>query len=83
VEYVQLTQAINVEPLVSSASTTEKTKVFEQEQRGRELEEELEEALDFLKRTTTSTSKPTPQVIVISDLKEVETKLQLVVEEQL
>ncbi len=82
-EYVQLTQAINVEPLVSSASTTEETKVFEQEQRSRELEEELEEALNFLRRTTTSTSKPTPQVIVISDLEEVEIKLQLVIEEQL
>jgi hypothetical protein len=82
-EYVQLTKAIYVKPLVSSASTIEETKVFEQEQRSRELEEELERALNFLRRTITSTSKPTAQVIIISDLEEeVEIRLQLVVEEQ-
>jgi hypothetical protein len=42
VEYVQLIIAINVKSLVSSTSTTEETKGFEQEQRSRELKEELE-----------------------------------------
>jgi hypothetical protein len=60
VEYVQLTKVMYVESLVSSASTTEETKVFEQEQKSRELEEELEGALNFLRRTITFTSKPTP-----------------------
>ncbi len=49
----------------------------------RELEEELKVALNFLRNTITSTTKPTPQVIVILDSKEeVEILPQFVVEEQ-
>ncbi len=61
---------IYVEFLASRTPTVEETKVFDQEQRSRELEEELEIALNFLRKTTTSTTKPTPQVIVILYLKE-------------
>jgi hypothetical protein len=44
------------------------------------LEEELEVALNFLRKTTTFTTKPIPQVIIISDLEEeVEVGPQLVV----
>ncbi len=46
------------------------------------LKEELEVTFNFLKITTTFTTTPTPQVIVISDSKEeVEILSQLVVEE--
>jgi len=46
------------------------------------LEEELEVAQNFLKRTTTSIAKPIPHVIVISNLEEeVEIRSQFVVEE--
>jgi hypothetical protein len=46
------------------------------------LEEELEATLNFLRKTTMSTTKPIPQVIVISNSKEeVEIKPQHVVEE--
>jgi uncharacterized protein YheU (UPF0270 family) len=45
------------------------------------LEEELEVALNFLKRTITFTIKQAPQVIVISNLEEeVEIKPQPIVE---
>jgi hypothetical protein len=48
------------------------------------LEEELEATLNFLRRTTTSTTKPTLQVIIISDSnEEVGNGPQLVIEEQL
>jgi sugar-specific transcriptional regulator TrmB len=50
--------------------------------KNRELEEELEATLNFLRKITMSTTKPIPQVIVISKSKEeVEIKLQHVVEE--
>jgi hypothetical protein len=52
------------------APTTKKTIIFKQEQISRELEEELKIAFNFLKNTTTSTTKPTLQVIVILDSKE-------------
>jgi hypothetical protein len=46
--------------------------------------EELEVALNFLKRTITFTATSAPQVIIISNLKEeVEIIPQLVVEKQL
>jgi hypothetical protein len=48
------------------------------------LEEELKVALNSLRRTTTSTTKPAPRVIIISNLKEeVEIEPQHVIEEQL
>jgi hypothetical protein len=47
------------------------------------LEKELEVALNFLKVTTTSTTKPILQIIIISDSEEeVEIGPQFVVEEQ-
>jgi hypothetical protein len=50
--------------------------------KNRELQEELQVALNFLRITTTSTPTPTPQVIVISNLEEeVEIIPQFVVEE--
>ncbi len=52
--------------------------------KNRELEKELEAVFHFLKKITISIIAPTPQVIVISDLKEkVESLSQHVVEEQL
>jgi hypothetical protein len=60
VEHVWLTRAIHVESLASHTRTIEGTKVFEQEQRNRELEEEIEVTLNFLRRTITFTVKPTP-----------------------
>jgi hypothetical protein len=51
---------IYVSILASCAPTTEQTKVFEKEQINRELEEELEASLNFLRRTTTSIAKPAP-----------------------
>ncbi len=48
------------------------------------MEEELEVALNFLRRTTTSIAKPRPYVIAISYSKEkVEIKPQLVIEKPL
>jgi hypothetical protein len=48
------------------------------------LEEELKVALNSLRRTITSTTKPAPRVIIISNLKEeVEIEPQHVIEEQL
>ncbi len=48
------------------------------------MEEELKVALNSLRRTTTSTTKPAPRVIIISNLKEeVEIEPQHVIEEQL
>ncbi len=73
-----------VEPLASRAPIVEETRIFEQEQRSRELEEELEVALNFLKRTITFTATLAPQVIVILDLEEeVEIIPQPIIEEQL
>ncbi len=47
------------------------------------MEKELEVALNFLKVTTTSTTKPILQIIIISDSEEeVEIGPQFVVEEQ-
>jgi hypothetical protein len=44
------------------------------------LEEELEATLNFLRKTSTFTTKPIPQVIIISNLEEeVGVGLQLVV----
>jgi cell division protein FtsX len=66
----------------SHAPIIEDITIFEKEQRSRELEKELEATLNFLKRTITSTAKPIPQVIVISNSKEkVEIRPQPVVEE--
>ncbi len=73
---------IYVEPLTSQAPTVEEIIIFEQEQTNRELEEELEATLNFLRKPTTSTTKPIPQVIVISNSKEeVQVGPQPVIEE--
>jgi hypothetical protein len=45
---------------VISQPTTKETKVFEQEQINKELEEELKTKLNFLRRTITFIAKPTP-----------------------
>ncbi len=58
-EHVQLTKVIYVGPLVSRVPTTKDIWIFEQEQRSRELEEELEATQNFLRKTTTFTTKPT------------------------
>jgi hypothetical protein len=49
------------------APTIEETKIFEQEQKSRELEEELEVAFKFFKKTIISIATPSPQVIAISN----------------
>ncbi len=73
---------IYVEPLVSCTPIAEAIKFFEQEHKSKELEEELEATLNFLRITITSIAKLVPQVIVILDSeKEMEIKPQLVVEE--
>jgi hypothetical protein len=82
VKQVQLTKSIYVEPLASRAPTIEEIRIFEQEHISKELEEELEATLNFLRRTTISTAKPVPHVIVILDSEEVEIRPQLVVKEQ-
>lgn len=83
-EQVQLIGAIYVKLFASHTCTIEETKVFEQEQRNRELEEEVEATLNFLSRTITSIVKPTPQIIVILDSKEeMEIRPQPIVKEQL
>jgi hypothetical protein len=51
---------IYVELLTSHAPTIEEIRVFEQEQISRELEEELKTTLNFLRKTTTFTTKPAP-----------------------
>jgi hypothetical protein len=75
---------IYVELLVSRAPIAEEIKIFEQEQKSKELGKELEVALNFLKKIATFIAKPIPQVIVILDSKEeVEVGPQSIVEEQL
>jgi len=82
VEHVRLIGIIYVKSLASRAPTVEETRIFEQEHKSRELEEDLKTILNFLRGTITFTVTPTPQVIVILDLEEeVEILPQLVVEE--
>ncbi len=64
-----LIRAIYVEPFASHAPTIEEIRIFEQIQRSRELEEELEASLNFLKKTIMFTTKLVPHIIVISDSK--------------
>ncbi len=65
------------------APTIEETIIFEQEQRSRELKEELETTLNFLMKIITSATTPAPQILVISNSEEeVEIIPQFVVEEQ-
>jgi hypothetical protein len=47
VEEIRLTGGIYVKPLASHAPTTKGTRIFEQEQKSRKLEEELEATLNF------------------------------------
>ncbi len=83
-EQVRLTREIYVEPLASCTPTTKEIKVFEQKLKSKELEEELEKTLNFLKKPTIFIAKPTPHVIVISNSKEeVEIRPQPIIEEQL
>lgn len=75
---------IYVEPFVSHTLIAKEIRVFEKEHRGRELEEELEVTLNFLKRTIIFITKPASQVIIISNLEEeVEIRPQIVIKEQL
>ncbi len=53
---VQITGMIYVKLLASCVTITEEIIMFEQEQRSKELEEELEATLNFLKKTITSTT---------------------------
>jgi len=47
------------------APIVKETRIFEQEQTRKELEEELETTFKFLKKIVTFTTKPTPQLIDI------------------
>jgi hypothetical protein len=49
------------------APIVEETRIFEQEQKNKELEEDLEVAFNFLKKNIISIVTPSPQVIVISN----------------
>jgi hypothetical protein len=51
---------IYVEPLVSCTPIAEAIKFFEQEHKSKELEEELEATLNFLRITITSIAKLVP-----------------------
>jgi hypothetical protein len=59
VEQVKLIGAIYVELLVSRAPIIEETNFFEQH-KSRELKEELETYIHFLRKTTIFTVAPTP-----------------------
>jgi hypothetical protein len=50
VEHVKLTWTIYVEPLALCALVVEETRIFEREQKKRELEKELEVALNYLRK---------------------------------
>jgi hypothetical protein len=74
VQHVKLIGAIYVEPLASHAPITKETRTFEQEQKNRELET----TFNFLRRTTTSISTLTPQIIIISkEMKRLKSYLNL------
>jgi hypothetical protein len=62
---------IYIEPLASHEPIVDEVIVFEQEKRSRDLEEELKTTFNFLGRTIIFIATPEPQLIVISDLKEV------------
>ncbi len=84
IKHVRLTKVIYVEPFVSHTPIAKEIRVFEKEHRGRELEEELEVTLNFLKRTIIFITKPASQVIIISNLEEeVEIRPQIVIKKQL
>jgi hypothetical protein len=51
------------------APTSEEIIIFEQEQRSRELREELKASLNFFRKTITSIITPSPQINVISNSK--------------
>jgi hypothetical protein len=51
---------IYVKSLASCTQIAKEIRIFEQEQRSKESKEDLKATLDFLKRTMTSTIKPTP-----------------------
>jgi hypothetical protein len=83
VKQVHLIGAIYIELVASREPTKEEIKIFEEEKKSRVLEEELEVALKFFRKTTTSTTTTKPQVIVISNSNlEVEIISQPTVEEK-
>jgi hypothetical protein len=53
-QQVHLIEAIYIKPLASHEPTKEEIIIFEEEKKSRELEEELELTLNFLKRTPIS-----------------------------
>jgi hypothetical protein len=59
VEHVRLTGAIYVELLALRAPIVKEVQFFEQKQKNREFEDELEVTLNFLRITTTFTIAPT------------------------
>ncbi len=67
-EHVKLTWTIYEEPLALCAPVAKETKFFEQEQKRRELKEELEVAFNFFKKTIISIISTSPQVIGILNL---------------
>ncbi len=82
-EQVHMIGDIYIEPLTSCEPTVDEVRIFEQEKRSRDLEEELEPNLNFRGRTVTFIPTLEPQLIVISDLEEeVEIILQSIAKEQ-
>jgi hypothetical protein len=55
-EHVHLIETIYIEPLASHEPTKHEIIIFEEEKKSRELEEELEVALKFLRKIMTSTT---------------------------
>jgi hypothetical protein len=55
VEQVRLIGTNYIEPLASHEPIAEEVRIFEQENRSRELEQELKATLNFFRRTITST----------------------------
>jgi hypothetical protein len=64
---VCLTTEIYIKPLISHEPIIDHIIIFEQEQKNRELEKELETTFNFLRQTIISTTAPKPRVIVISN----------------
>ncbi len=59
-EHVRLIGTIYVELLAPHAPRAEEIRIFEQKQINRELKKELKTTLNFLRKTTTCTTKPVP-----------------------
>ncbi len=74
VKQVRLTGTIYKKPLALCEPTVKKIKVFQQEKKSKDLEEELEATLNFLMQTIIFTTTPKPHVILISKEEEEEEK---------